>query len=88
MCSAAVADMMVAVAGAGGDAELGPGSAAAKIRSCGQQVGGGDRSNARDRAQHLGALARAGIGLDDRQPVLVDRFDAALRGLAPQARLA
>ena len=80
--------MMVAVAGAGGHAELGPGSAAAEIRSRGRQVGGGDRSNARDRAQHLGALARAGIGLDDRQPVLVDRFDAALRGLAPQARLA
>ena len=78
---------MVAVAGAGGDAELGPGSAAAKIGSRGQQVGGGDRSIARDRAQHFGTLARAGIGLDYCQPVLVDRFDAALGGLAPQARL-
>ena len=50
-----------------GDAEQGPGGAAAEgaeLGHVGQQGSGGDRSDAGDRAQHVGAPAQAVVGLE------------------------
>ena len=61
---------------------------AAQFGPVGQQGGGGDRSDAGGRAQHLGAPAQAGIGLDGLQQVLFESLDAVLEGLAFQTHQA
>ena len=87
----AAAHAGAAVAGAGGDAEQGPGGAAAEgaeFGHVGQQGSGGGGSDAGDRAQHFGAPAQGGIGSDGGLQFRVEGLDAAFEGPALQAHLA
>ena len=70
------------------DAEKGPDSEAAEFEHVGRRGGGGGGSDTGDRAQHFGAPAQAGIGLDGCLQVIVGGIDATFEGPALQRLLA